>query len=211
MAPLMRWSLFFVALIVGILRFAISASAFAPSSISTVRHSTERVGVGMSNFFDDMGYFFSNMMGGVNNNNNNDHDDDSLGTIRLVELSAASIKPGGLRLFLMLYLMGMQNTPDHRSWAVDQPTGDLYAIDCYYHDKTAVLMIRLTNDTITIDRFGSTPSMSYVMQESVIVDGILDELSSCAFDENVVDNDRLLQLPDPKDAIEKARENLAFG
>ena len=207
----MRWSLFFVALIVGILRFAISASAFAPSSISTVRHSTERVGVGMSNFFDDMGYFFSNMMGGVNNNNNNDHDDDSLGTIRLVELSAASIKPGGLRLFLMLYLMGMQNTPDHRSWAVDQPTGDLYAIDCYYHDKTAVLMIRLTNDTITIDRFGSTPSMSYVMQESVIVDGILDELSSCAFDENVVDNDRLLQLPDPKDAIEKARENLAFG
>lgn len=208
MAPLKHWSSFIVAFIVGTVRSATSASAFASSSISPVRPTTKRDGLGMSNFFDDMGYFFSNMMG---DKNNDDDDDDCLGSTRLVELSGANVKPGGLRLFLMLYLMGIQNTPDHRSWSVDQPTGEIYAIDCYYHDKTAVLMIRLTNNTITINRFGSTPSMSYMMQESVIVNGILDELSTCAFDDNVMDKDRLLQLLDPKDAIEKARETLAFG
>jgi hypothetical protein len=207
MAPLKHWSSFIVAFIVSTVRSATSASAFASSSMSPMRPTTKRDGLRMSNFFDDMGYFFSNMMGGKNNND----DDDYLGSTRLVELSGANVKPGGLRLFLMLYLMGVQNTPDHRSWSVDQPTGEIYAIDCYYHDKTAVLMIRLTNNTITIDRFGSKPSMSYMMQESVIVSGILDELSTCAFDDNVVDKDRLLQLPDPKDAIEKVRETLAFG
>jgi hypothetical protein len=48
------------------------------------------------------------------------------------------------------------------------------------------------------------------MQESVIVDGILDELHQCAFDESVAPEHRLL-IPEPKSAIEDAREALAFG
>jgi len=161
--------------------------------------------LGMSNFFDDIGNFFNNMGNGSNNNK-----DDCMPTsMRLIEISADRIKPGGLRLFLMLYLMGMQNIPDRRSWSVDQPIGG-YAIDCHFHDRSAALMIRLTNDTLTVDRKGLTPSMSYMIQESVIVNGILDELSTCAFNKEVADGDRLLLLSDPKDAIERARESLAF-
>mmetsp|Transcript_16059 Transcript_16059/g.34795 ORF Transcript_16059/g.34795 Transcript_16059/m.34795 type:complete len:130 (-) Transcript_16059:91-480(-) len=83
---------------------------------------------------------------------------------------------------------------------------------------------------IRIYRCGSRPSTSYLMQESVIVDGVLDELqnlaglggatttgtttSSTTSDENeepeIADEDRLL-IPDPENAIEEARESLAFG
>ena len=185
-----------------------SASAFSSGQHPLVCEQRPTKALGMSNFFDSFGSFLQNM---GNRSNTREDDEDCLGTTRVLELSADRIKPGGLRLFLMLYLMGMQNTPDQRSWSVDQPTVVDYAIDCFYHDRTAALMIRLTNTTITLDRLGSTPSVSYMMQESIIVDGLLDELSRCAFDDHVEDEHRLLMLPEPKDAIEKARRALAFG
>jgi hypothetical protein len=80
----------------------------------------------------------------------------------------------------------------------------------YYHDRTAVLTVKLSKNQITIDRIGSAPSMSYLAQESVIVDGILDELQVCVTQDDINDEDRLLLLPEPQDAIEKARESLAF-
>lgn len=122
-----------------------------------------------------------------------------------------AIKPGGLRLFLMFYLMGMQNTPDRMSWKADQPTRDEYVIDYYYHDRTAMLTIELGEEHITIDRIGAVPSNAYMLQETVIVGGILDELHQCAFDDSIEEENRLLQLLDPKDAIEQARAALAFG
>ena len=36
-------------------------------------------------------------------------------------MTVESLKPGGLRLFLMFYLMGEQNTPDKGSWKAHQP------------------------------------------------------------------------------------------
>ena len=54
------------------------------------------------------------------------------------------------------------------------------------------------------------PSNSYVMQEAIIVQGLLDELHQCAFDESVDEADRLL-IPRTKDAIDVARSSLAFG
>jgi hypothetical protein len=107
--------------------------------------------------------------------------------------------------------MGMQNTPDKNSWSIDQPTTEDYCVDMYYHDRTAALMIRLKKEEITIDRMGSTPSNSYLMQESIIVDSILDELNKCVFEGDIADSDRLLQLLEPKDAIEEARQSLSFG
>jgi hypothetical protein len=110
----------------------------------------------------------------------------------------------------MFYLMGQQNTPEPQSWKADQPTRDEYVVDMYYHDRTAVLTVKLSKNQITIDRIGSAPSMSYLAQESVIVDGILDELQVCVTQDDINDEDRLLLLPEPQDAIEKARESLAF-
>lgn len=122
-----------------------------------------------------------------------------------------AIKPGGLRLFLMFYLMGMQNTPDRNSWKADQPTTEEYVIDFYFHDRTAMLSIELLEEEITIDRVGTVPSTAYSMQETVILEGILDELHQCAFDESIEEENRLLQLSEPKNAIEEARAELSFG
>lgn len=112
-------------------------------------------------------------------------------------------------MFLMLYLMGMQNTPDKGSWTVDQPTMDEYAIDMYFHDHSAMLMFRLTDNEVTIERVGSKPSMAYTLQETVIVDGVLHELQMMVSDEKIEEPDRLLRLVDVN-AIEKARSSLAF-
>jgi hypothetical protein len=174
-------------------------------------------GLKMAGFFDDIGKFFEDMSGKNkpndkdSNDDVDDDDDDCAGSTRLLSIPVESIKPGGLRLFLMFYCMGMQNTPERGSWKADQPTTEEYVVDMYYQDRTAALMVTLTETQITIDRMGSTPSTSYLMQESVIVDGILDELQACATQQHVADQDRLLLLPEPRDAIEKARDSLAFG
>lgn len=210
-----------------------ASSAFTSQHIHTQRDSTEAAvssahlssprskdtSLGMAGgFFDEVGKFFDSM--GAQDNDpkhssseeeeNEDDDDEYAGATRLLTIPAKSIKPGGLRLLLMFYLMGMQNTPEKGAWKADQPTRDEYVVDMYYHDRTAVLTVKLTEDEITIDRIGTAPSMSYLAQESVIVDGILDELQVCVTQDDVNDEDRLLLLPEPKDAIEKARESLAF-
>lgn len=167
------------------------------------------------NFFDDIVNFFDNL----GKDPNADEDDDmAAGTTRVVSLPVNSIKPGGLRLFLMFYLMGMQNTPDKGTWIPNQPTteDDVYVIDCWFHDQSAVLTITLSEkEGVTIDRTGSNPSTAYMMQESVIIHGILDELEQCAFDDTIAKPDRLLLLKESlfskEDAISKARETLAFG
>jgi hypothetical protein len=111
----------------------------------------------------------------------------------------------------MFYLMGMQNTPDRNAWKADQPSKDEYIIDYYFHDRTAMLTIALAEEAITIDRIGTVPSTAYSMQETVILEGLLDELHQCAFDDSIEEENRLLQLCEPKDAIENARASLSFG
>ena len=121
-----------------------------------------------------------------------------------------AIKPGGLRLFLMFYLMGQQNTPDKNSWRADQPSSEEYVLEMLYHDASGMITIELLEEEILIKRCGSVPSTAYLMQESVIIQGILDELHQCAFDDSVEEENRLL-IPEPKDGIELARSSLSFG
>jgi hypothetical protein len=123
------------------------------------------------------------------------------------------MKRGGLRLFLMFYLLGMQNTPNPKTWKAVQPTGEendkfLYL---YFYDQTAMISIELLEEEIAIRRVGSEPSTTYSMQETMILEGLLNELHQLAFDESIEETNRLLQLPEPKDAIEQARSALSFG
>lgn len=157
--------------------------------------------------------------GGDNNNfpESEDEDDDlsmreesAAGIHCVVTIPVKSIKQGGLRLFIMLYMMGMQNTPDPGSWKADQPSKSEYVVDLYYKDGSAILSVELTEDSIIVSRVGSSPSTAYTMQESSIVQGILDELRVCAFDENVALENRLLVLKED-DAIDKAQSMLSFG
>ena len=73
-------------------------------------------------------------------------------------------------------------------------------------------MIELCEETnrIIVDRMGTSPSNAYIMNESVIIDGLLDELDTIARDEEIAMEDRLLVLKEPGDAIDAARESLAF-
>jgi hypothetical protein len=110
----------------------------------------------------------------------------------------------------MFYLMGMQNNPDRMSWRADQPTPDEYVAEMRFHDFTGMITVELLEDEIRILRFGSRPSTAYLMQESVIVQGVLDELHQCAFDESIPEEHRLLILETP-DAIDLARGAVAFA
>jgi hypothetical protein len=175
------------------------------------RQSTSSLG--LFNIFGSLDDFFNNPFNKSDSDSSNANASDAngaAGTFRLVQLPVNAIKPGGLRLFLMFYLLGMQNTPDKNSWKAHQPSTEEYVLDFWFHDQSAVLSVELNQDFVTIDRVGSTPSTQYLMQEAVIVNGMLDELSKCATDHNVSRNDRLLVLEED-DAIEKARESLSFG
>ena len=100
--------------------------------------------------------------------------------------------------------------PEKGSWKSWQ-SGDA-GIDCYFHDQSGALMIELCEETnrIIVDRMGTSPSNAYIMNESVIIDGLLDELDTIARDEEIATEDRLLVLKEPGDAIDAAREGLAF-
>lgn len=118
-----------------------------------------------------------------------------------------SIKVGGCRLYLSLYFMGEMNNPERGSWRTNQ-SGD-GGIDLYYKDRTGALLINFSDDVITVNRLGSSPSMEYLMQESNILNGMLDQLDEIAHDSSIDKSDRLLSLRD-ENGIQEVRETLAF-
>ena len=205
-------------------------------------------GLSSEDYYDELGYFSDEEF-------DDDDEDDELpaGTSMLFRIQAKQLKPGGLRLFLMFYLLGMQNTPDKNTWRADQrlmsvnaspkgyeestdePEAEKYVLEMLYDkDRTGMLQIELLPEKaqkqaeIRIYRCGSRPSTSYLMQESVIVDGVLDELQNIAGEKDlettiprsdnpnvgnepeIAQEDRLL-ITDPPNAIEAARESLAFS
>ena len=170
--------------------------------------------------FEDLKRFFEGPLGDGEGEEKNasasgaggaqEDDEVAAGVSRVVTLPVTSIKLGGLRLFIMFYLMGMQNTPDKGSWTADQPSTEDYVVDFYFHDRSASLSVELTENSITIDRVGSSPSTAYLMQEATIIQGILDELDQCASDDKIETGNRLLVLQE-QDAIAKAQQTLSFG
>jgi hypothetical protein len=165
---------------------------------------SRRTQTGMSNIFDSFRRY-------LDQDNNSDNDEDqAAGTTRLITIAADTIKPGGLRLLIMFYLIGMQNTPERGSWTPSQPSKDEYVVDFFFHDRSAMLSVNLLDREIVIERTGSVPTNAYMMQETVVIEGILNELHQCAFDESIPEAHRLLILQEPKDCIERARDSLAF-
>lgn len=178
-----------------------------------IHSPSRRIADGLSGgFLDDWKDFFNNIQPRHNNNNNPDEDEDeyAAGEINVVTIPVQDIKPGGLRLFLMFYLMGLQNDPAPKTWAANQPSTEDYVVDFWYHDNSAVLSVTLTDTKITISRVGSRPSTGYMIQESLVVQGLLDELETMANDPNVSKENRLL-IPETEQSIAMARDALAFG
>ena len=84
-------------------------------------------------------------------------------------------------------------------------------IDLYHKDTTGALMILFKEDEIIVNRMGSAPSMNYLMSESTILNGMLDQLDDIAFDESINEEDRLICLCKPGNAINDVRESLSFN
>ncbi|KAL7433815.1 hypothetical protein ACHAXH_005909 [Discostella pseudostelligera] len=183
--------------------FITAIHAFIPLQQKVSRHLKHNLA-----FFD--GWF------GFNNNDPQepsegkavDVDGIYTGSKRIITIPAKTMKSGGLRLYCSLYLMGLQNTPEKNSWKASQ--SDSSEVNLRYSDLSGSIIIRFNDDAIVVDRLGSLPSMKYLMHESMILNGFLDELHSIVYEGDISTENRLLTLVD-SDAIEKARDAVSFG
>jgi hypothetical protein len=76
---------------------------------------------------------------------------------------------------------------------------------------TGCIIIIFKEDEITIDRLGSMPSQKYLLHESIVLNGFLDQLEAIVFEGDIAEKNRLLTLPEPADQIQKARGVLSFS
>lgn len=121
---------------------------------------------------------------------------------------AKSLKVGGCRLYLSLFLIGEVNNPQRNTWKMDQ--NEEGGIDLYYNDATGAMMITFDDEEIAVNRMGSAPSMNYLMHETGIINGMLDQLDEIAFDTSIEEKDRLILLKEG-DEIDVVRESLSFN
>eukprot|EP00529_Nitzschia_sp_RCC80_P028545 CAMPEP_0113502658 /NCGR_PEP_ID=MMETSP0014_2-20120614/33692_1 /TAXON_ID=2857 /ORGANISM="Nitzschia sp." /LENGTH=263 /DNA_ID=CAMNT_0000397501 /DNA_START=34 /DNA_END=825 /DNA_ORIENTATION=+ /assembly_acc=CAM_ASM_000159 len=157
------------------------------------------------------------LLSGITGNNNNDGDKSGgNGAVSIVDIPAKAVKVGPTKFYLQIYLVGEQNTPTQGSWFL-KPNDESGSLDMYFGDGTAMLSIDVQADYgIKISRQGSRPSLQYMLQESVLLHGILDELEVLAFGtgdddgKEIKAEDRLLQLDgeNQADVFSKARETL---
>ena len=83
-------------------------------------------------------------------------------------------------------------------------------LDLYFKDGTGMLSVDISEVQFKADRYGEKPSLSYMLNESIMLHGLLDELNALAFDvEDIEEEKRLIQFNAPgDDAINLAREKL---
>ena len=170
----------------------------------TDRNKLSQLGMDMGG----IGKFFN-----LNNNGNNgeseggdDDDEDYLGCTNIFKIDVKSLKVGGCRLYLSLFFMGESNKPEKGAWRMNQ-NGD-GGIDLYYKDTSGALIIEFKEDAILVNRLGSSPSMEYLMQESSMLNGMLDQLDEIAMDNSISETDRLICIEG--DEINLVRESLSF-
>lgn len=130
-----------------------------------------------------------------------DDDDEDLSGTRVLEIPVQSLKQGGLRFTLGLTLIGLQ---DKGMWKATQTSDN--KLDVYFQDNSAMFQVVLEHNLIRVDRYGQ-PSLAYVLQESLVLHKMLDELNTLCIEGDIESENRLLQLEDPG-AIEKARDTL---
>ena len=125
----------------------------------------------------------------------------------MIDIPAKGVKIGALRFLMQIHLVGIQNEPEPNSWLTKQ--GNDGELEIYYKDGTGMLSLEFQEYSIKALRYGEKPSLQYMLQESVLVHTILDELNNVAFgvEDEIEEEKRLLRLKD-SDALDKAREKL---
>ena len=125
----------------------------------------------------------------------------------IIDLSANTVKVGPLKFFLQIYLVSQQNTPVKGAWVLNS-NDENGSLDLYYKDGSGMFSVGLNENSIKVQRFGSRPSLEYMLQESVMLHGVLDELNQIAFEVVDIEEDKRLLQFDDVDVINKARESL---
>ena len=190
-----------LAKVIGVLLASFACQAFVlldkTSGTSMIRHHHKWIrGIQSANTSLAVGLF------GPKETKEAEHDHDF--HKRIMEIPVKSIKKGGLRMVIGLCLIGLQNTPDDGSWRANQASDA--KLDMYFRDNSAKFSVVLEDSCIAVDRYGKA-SLPYLLQESVILHSVLDELNELAFSSEVELENRLLQL-EGADAIEEARSTL---
>jgi hypothetical protein len=103
-----------------------------------------------------------------------------------------------------VFLVGEQNNPSEKSWLTKQ--ADSGELQVYFRDGTAMFSIELLDSRITFTRHGEKPSLPYMLQESILIHGVLDEIQNAATVEDIEVEKRLLQVDNT--AIDGARKTL---
>lgn len=168
--------------------FSLQAKAFAPSA-GLQRRTQTNSGTSLK-VGDILGGLFGQKEQGPN---------------EIINLPASAVKIGALKFFLQIYLVGEQNKPAKGAWVLSN--NDSGTLDMYYQDGSGMFSMSFEDYSVKVTRYGGKPSLQYVLQESVMLHGVLDELNSIAFPDDIEQEKRLLQLSDPE-LISEARQVL---
>jgi hypothetical protein len=169
-------------------------SGFTPSQLQSVRSPPRPSTSLQAGLFGKSG-ILEGLLGGKKED----------GPKTVLDLAASDVKVGALRFLLNIHLVGECNKPEPNSWFTRE--GEYGILNIYYQDGTGMLSLELQESSIKAVRYGEKPSLLYVLQESVLLHSILDELSDVAFEVEAEQKKRLLIFPDDT-VIEKARETL---
>ena len=148
---------------------------------------------------------FSNLFGGTNQNNKNGSDSDHPNDVptTIFEIPTLGVKTGALQFLVQIHMVSEGNKPEPKTWFPKQNNAG--GLDLYYKDGSGMCTLVISEYSIKAERYGAKPSLQYLLQESVLLHSVLDELEKTAFDVQEVEEDkRLLRLRE-EDGIEKAR------
>lgn len=144
--------------------------------------------------------FMSNLFGG-----NRQQASDPNVPKTVFEIPAKDVKIGALQFLIQIHMVAEGNKPTQGTWFPKQ--NDDGGLDLYFKDGTGMCTLVVTEYMIRADRYGSKPSLQYMLQESVLLHSVLDELAKTAFDVDDIEEDKRLLRIEP-DAIDKARSAL---
>ena len=144
--------------------------------------------------------FFSNLFG-----SNKADADPNVPTI-LFEIPTTNVKIGALQFVIQIHMVSVGNKPEPGTWFPKQNSDG--GLDLYFKDGSGMCTIVVSEYNIKAERYGAKPSLQYLLQESVLLHSVLDELEKTAFGvEDIEEEKRLLRLRE-KDGIDKARSVL---
>lgn len=130
--------------------------------------------------------------------NDNSAGADDIPVVDVINIPAKVIKTKPIKFFLQLFLVGIQNLPFKGAWLMNANDEVEEYLEVYYADGTGMISIQFDGDYgLRIQRKGKRPSLQYMLQESVLLHSVLDELEAIAFGEgdgDVNDDERLLQF-----------------